>query len=344
MGSGDLEERWLHGDALRVGVEVAGAMSPSERAGWATNVLSVAVDALGVECARRALRAALAVAAVPDRWGEGHDVFDALRRETLRLERSGDSRTCQALLMLAEVTAKTLYNASGGPAPFDRDSFAWVSKNALTLAEAVGDEGLTSRLLGAVMDSAPIADASAPLRPMDDAAGGLVPLLTHLEAPRADSNLDDATAIRLVRFALTGSSDYWADQALDWVSAGGVDAEVVAEPLAHCSQREGWPQSVRHRARSFWKGTRRYTAAMLLRRMALSAPPSDMDAQAVEGSLLPLQDIPGVEDFVSVLAAYSPLNTRERGIAGPDELASAARDALHDLGDHSLCPHGTEPP
>lgn len=178
---------------------------------------------------------------------------------------------------------------------------------------------------------------------VENATGELVPLLPQLERSRAESELDDFRATALVRFALTCWSDYWADRALDWVVDGAVETEAVADSLAACSQRKEWPQNVRHRAARLWKGTRRYEAAMLLRRIALAPPPSDAATAAFEESLQPLHDLPGVDDLLAVLVAYSPLDTRERGIAGPDELSAAARDALHDLGDHALCRHAAQP-
>ena len=89
-----------------------------------------------------------------------------------------------------------------------------------------------------------------------------VPLLVKLESRRAESRLDDETAAGLVSYALTGSSDYWAERALDWVEANEVPAEVVADALRACIDTDPgskrWPQSLRHRALRQWKTTSRH--------------------------------------------------------------------------------------
>lgn len=97
---------------------------------------------------------------------------------------------------------------------------------------------------------------------LEGADARYVPLLVHLEFPRVSSDLDDQTATALVSYALTGFSDYWAERALDWVEAGDVPAEQVAEALRACidtdASKKRWPQSLRHRAPRQWKQTSRY--------------------------------------------------------------------------------------
>jgi hypothetical protein len=56
------------------------------------------------------------------------------------------------------------------------------------------------------------------------------------EAQRADAEIDDNTAARLVAFALSpGWSDYWAGRAVDWVD-DGVTSDAVVEALKRVSQ------------------------------------------------------------------------------------------------------------
>ncbi len=87
---------------------------------------------------------------------------------------------------------------------------------------------------------------------MEGDAAKFVPMLVDLEAPRFQSSLDDETAVALVRWALTRSTDYWADEALDWVEFNGVSAESVSDALRACIDDERKPQPLRHRAlRSF---------------------------------------------------------------------------------------------
>ncbi len=80
-------------------------------------------------------RALLNIAATPENWPEAYDVFHALRKQTLAVEKSNaggkDHNIHVFLLLLAENVAKVIYNASGKAAPFDHDS-----GQALVLAAA----------------------------------------------------------------------------------------------------------------------------------------------------------------------------------------------------------------
>jgi hypothetical protein len=76
------------------------------------------------------------MAAEQDQWRGGHDLFGRIRSKTLVAERSGD-RLKSVQYYFEEVCAKTLYNLSGSPAPFDKDSPDWIHPNALALAQAL---------------------------------------------------------------------------------------------------------------------------------------------------------------------------------------------------------------
>ena len=70
-------------------------------------------------------------------WRDGHDLFRKIRSKTLVAERSVN-RIKSMQYCFEEVCAKTLYNLSGSPAPFDSDSPDWIRPNALALAKALG--------------------------------------------------------------------------------------------------------------------------------------------------------------------------------------------------------------
>jgi hypothetical protein len=70
-------------------------------------------------------------------WRRGHDLFSRIREKVLNAERAGDGTlACQYLF--EEICAKTLYNMSGEPAPFDADSPYWIIPNAIAFARRVG--------------------------------------------------------------------------------------------------------------------------------------------------------------------------------------------------------------
>jgi hypothetical protein len=79
---------------------------------------------------------------VPARWAEGHAAFDDVRLLTLLAERVPTDAAYRALLNLAESTAKTIYNASGAPAPFDYHAPWRLPERALAFVRALGDDGL----------------------------------------------------------------------------------------------------------------------------------------------------------------------------------------------------------
>jgi hypothetical protein len=62
----------------------------------------------------------IAIAADSVRWIEGHRAFQAVRERTLKNEKAGLGKSTEQLVLdIGETVAKIVYNASGGPAPFD---------------------------------------------------------------------------------------------------------------------------------------------------------------------------------------------------------------------------------
>jgi len=64
-------------------------------------------------------------------------LFQGIRQKTLAAEKEGDElRLTQ--YAFEEICAKTLYNLSGSPAPFDADSAFWVIPLATQLGAKLG--------------------------------------------------------------------------------------------------------------------------------------------------------------------------------------------------------------
>lgn len=82
------------------------------------------------------------------RWKEARPLFSEIRQKTLAAEKRGDSA---ALTQYAfeEICAKTLFNLTYEPAPYDADSAFWVLPLAVQLGQRLGvsDPGQISRLL-----------------------------------------------------------------------------------------------------------------------------------------------------------------------------------------------------
>lgn len=81
-----------------------------------------------------------ALAADSERWAEAHKAFTAVRKLRLPEGRKPMNEAYNALLLVAEITAKIIYNASGAPAPFDSDSPWWLPPNARDFVRAVADD------------------------------------------------------------------------------------------------------------------------------------------------------------------------------------------------------------
>ncbi|WP_051379669.1 hypothetical protein [Bradyrhizobium murdochi] len=79
---------------------------------------------------------------------EAHALFSEIRKKTLAAEKRGD-QLALAQYAFEEICAKTLYNVTGEPAPFDPDSPFWVLPLALELGQMLGttDGGEISPLL-----------------------------------------------------------------------------------------------------------------------------------------------------------------------------------------------------
>ncbi|MGE4252582.1 MAG: hypothetical protein AB7F09_24545 [Parvibaculaceae bacterium] len=83
------------------------------------------------------LRRLSATAANRGRWRDGHALFQEIRQKTLKAQKHGDNR---AVVQYAfeEACAKTLYNLSAAPAPFDADSAFWVVPLGVSLGRSLG--------------------------------------------------------------------------------------------------------------------------------------------------------------------------------------------------------------
>ena len=77
------------------------------------------------------------VADNPRLWPNGHELFQRIRRKTLSADQSRN-HPARWQYLFEESCAKTLYNLSGGSAPFDADVSEYVVENARLLAKHLG--------------------------------------------------------------------------------------------------------------------------------------------------------------------------------------------------------------
>jgi hypothetical protein len=98
---------------------------------------------------KETLRKLITLANDKSRRKQAHALFNEIRRKTLAAEQRRD-QLAVAQYAFEEICAKTLYNITGEPAPFDPDSPLWVLPRALKLGRMLGitDAGVISPLLG----------------------------------------------------------------------------------------------------------------------------------------------------------------------------------------------------
>lgn len=70
-------------------------------------------------------------------WPAAHGLFRRIRIKTIEAAKQGDPQL-ESQFCFEEACAKTLYNVSGEPAPFDADSPYWIIPNALVAARHFG--------------------------------------------------------------------------------------------------------------------------------------------------------------------------------------------------------------
>lgn len=75
------------------------------------------------------------------KWIEAHDAFQAIRKLSLQNEKLNRQDSHQQLVLdIGETAAKVIYNASGGPAPFDHHAGWRMATRVRRLVEFVGQK------------------------------------------------------------------------------------------------------------------------------------------------------------------------------------------------------------
>lgn len=134
-------EFWRKDQPLEAGHLIFEQLPLDNRAKLAGAVLETALRRTGVvsppiERIRR-------IAKHPKEWNAAHDAFRAARKLLLTFEsvknKTFEEEMLYLHLFLAENTAKTLYNATSPPDPFDDDSGCWIPENVKHILDLLGD-------------------------------------------------------------------------------------------------------------------------------------------------------------------------------------------------------------
>lgn len=132
---------WEAGDELAAARIIYEHLEREQRPAWAARLLELACRAVDVPTV---VTMVLEIAANDRRWPEAHEAFQQVRRVVLGRQTAADGNDrLDALLDLAEKTAKVIYNASGSAAPFDYNSGWKIGPSLRRLLIAIGDPELT---------------------------------------------------------------------------------------------------------------------------------------------------------------------------------------------------------
>jgi hypothetical protein len=139
---------WRGGRTLEAGKLIFESLPRDGRPKWAADILRAVVKRTGLTSPP--IERILRIAADPDQWKEGHEVFDEARDQTLQLEamavRSPREDLMLRQILLAELVAKVLYNATDPPDEFDEDSGWWIASCLWDVIEAVGDDDFAASM------------------------------------------------------------------------------------------------------------------------------------------------------------------------------------------------------
>ncbi len=140
MDLNSLRPNWSVDDAADVGRVIYEAVPNNRRPDWAGAILLYAAgeDFLCDELARVA---DLSFSDAKWIWTNAHDAFQAVRQLTLQNEKLNRQDSHQQLTLdIGETAAKVIYNASGGPAPFDYHAGWRMAPRVRRLVKFVGQQ------------------------------------------------------------------------------------------------------------------------------------------------------------------------------------------------------------
>ncbi len=111
-----------------------------------TDIITAMLEMLGVFeglCQDRdTLRRLIETASDRGKWETAHALFQDIRQKRLQAEKR-HNKALKAQYSFEEICAKTLYNLSNSPAPFDSDSPFWVLPLGIALGREMGIEHLS---------------------------------------------------------------------------------------------------------------------------------------------------------------------------------------------------------
>ncbi|MBC8038670.1 MAG: hypothetical protein H7X89_15795 [Rhizobiales bacterium] len=147
-----VREFWDNGMSIACGQTLFEYLREEDRPIWASNVLKTMAELAGIQLAE--IDEAIDLARTPNRWPEGHLMFDKLRTMLLRLSWEPQSRDDHALtkklISLAELTAKVSYNATNPPDAFDDDNGWYIPNATFKIVGIIDGEAVADKVVRAL--------------------------------------------------------------------------------------------------------------------------------------------------------------------------------------------------
>jgi hypothetical protein len=136
---------WREGKALDAGRLIFENLPSDIRPKWAGKILASVVTRSGVTLPE--IERIIHLTDSPEQWPQGHDAFSAVRKRTIELEQLKERTPEEALLLshllLAELVAKVIYNATNPPDEFDDDSGWWVVVTLKEILDLLADHSFS---------------------------------------------------------------------------------------------------------------------------------------------------------------------------------------------------------
>ena len=145
---------WTEGEALEAGKLIFDSLPRESRPEWAANILRLVLKRTGIKSPP--IERVSSLARCSGDWNKAHEAFSMVRKAALKLEHLKPLTPPQTLLLrhllLAELVAKVIYNATNPPDEFDEDSGWWIALCLKDILNSVSDEEFSAAMWLALSD------------------------------------------------------------------------------------------------------------------------------------------------------------------------------------------------
>jgi hypothetical protein len=142
-------ELWKQGRPLDAGRVVFEGLPKQARPAWAADILRTVIGRVGTISAP--IENVLKTANTRDAWPSAHAAFVEIRHVVLKLEEQAshlpDQKLLLAVMLLAELVAKVVYNATDPQDEFDEDTGWWILVCLKDVLDLLKDPDFSAQVL-----------------------------------------------------------------------------------------------------------------------------------------------------------------------------------------------------